>query len=79
MSHVEELTVVVEVSGDLALLAPGVHLRQVSPQLLAVAPGTRPGQGPDNEETMQRNLGIAHTGKYANLLTLALSGLKKAT
>ena len=74
MSQVEALTVVVEVSGDPALLAPGVHLGQVSPQLLAVEPGTSPGQGPDNEETM----GIAHT-VFANLLTVALSGIKKAT
>ena len=41
------LTVIVEVSGDPALLGPGVHLGQVSAQGLAVGPGTRPGEGPD--------------------------------
>ena len=44
------LTVVVEVCGDPALLGPGVHLGQVSAQGLAVGPGTRPGEGPDNQE-----------------------------
>ena len=53
--EVSGLTVVVEVSGDLALLPPGVHLGQVSPQLLAVDPGISPGQGPENEEKTENS------------------------